>query len=155
MADNGRKLTHDEIASDVDVSAKEMRNGERRYRLSHPVTGISTSITSTLGVRRGGWQNAHRHLTTMREVYAIHEGWVVLAELGEDGGITYQRYQEGQTFAVGPTKNAHNLYVSARTIFATVKFGSEAGRTDWDPAPELDERLAQYTEPDVVWALGE
>lgn len=137
MSTNGIALP--DLPESVELKAKEMPNGEIRVRIAHAASGLSASITSNAEHHgAAGWQNSHRHLSDMKETYVVQAGWLVVATLDE---ITttplFEKYVAGSVFTLSGSE-AHNVYVSEGTIFATVKHGSKEGRKDWQPAPELD-----------------
>jgi len=148
MSGNGTAL--EDIPPSVKVTAKEMPNGEVRTRLAHSSSGLSCGITSTFEHHgASGWQNSHRHTSGIREIYVVQEGWIVIAELGEDEIVRYRRYGVGEVFTIS-TPDAHNVYVAADTVFACVKHGSKEGRKDWEPAPELDRIVEGIDEEELI-----
>ncbi|MES2931092.1 MAG: hypothetical protein V4682_00140 [Patescibacteria group bacterium] len=140
MSNNGIALP--DLPESVTLSAKEMESGEVRVRIAHAASGLSACITSNAEHHGAeGWQNSHRHLTDMKETYVVQEGWLVVVTLDE---ITttplFEKYEAGSVFTLSGGA-AHNVYVSAGTVFATMKHGSREGRNDWKSAPELDALL--------------
>lgn len=114
----------------------EMDNGEKRFRLS---TESGSSYILTLNSGESGWQNSHVHFRK-KEFYIVEKGWVLL--------ILWKKPEQPQVIRLGeddsclvPANISHNLFVSAGTVFHTVKYGSKD--TDWNACPELDELIRE------------
>lgn len=140
MSTNGIPLP--ELPESVTLKAKEMENGEVRVRIAHTPSGLSACITSNAEHHGAeGWQNSHRHLSGMTEVYAIATGWLVVATLDEPTGTAlFEKYEAGSHFTLSGHA-AHNVYVSPDTTFGTLKLGGQADNKDWVKASELDALL--------------
>ncbi|KND49410.1 MAG: hypothetical protein AB203_04420 [Parcubacteria bacterium C7867-008] len=132
----------------ITLRLKTMPNGERRAGLRHEESGLSVSITDTLSEGAGGWQNSHSHHSGIIEVYAVQVGWVVLAELIE-GDLQFKLHEAPCSFVVSAL-HPHNVFVGSETVFSTIKHGSAEGASDWDPAHDLDARLAIFPDSGTV-----
>jgi len=149
MSDNGIALP--DLPESVTLKAKEMPNGEVRVRITHAASALSGCITSNAEHHGAeGWQNSHRHLSGMKEIYAVAVGWLVVATLDElTTTPLFEKYEAGSTFILSGGA-AHNVYVSAGTSFGTLKFGSQQGSKDWVKAPELDLLLVDVDPEDFM-----
>lgn len=142
MQNNGTKLP--DVPDSISLNAKKMENGEVRVRIAHDASGLSAGITSNAEHHGAfGWQNSHRHLSDMQEIYALQTGCLVVATLSDASDKpVLKRYEAGSVFILSGG-HAHNVFVFEGSVFAVVKLGSSEGRKDWEPAPELDALLEQ------------
>lgn len=146
-----RQLDPEEIDDIVEIKGKLMENGEERVRISDRWGELSTCITRReTAVTVQGWQDSHRHSPGVTEIYGIAKGWLVLATLNQEDIVTYQRYEAPGHFVI-ESGDAHNVYVPAGALFATIKLGGtkgKRGKKDWTAAPKLDRIVMKVQEAD-------
>lgn len=115
----------------IQISGDEMKNGEKRFRLSSD----KSSYIRTEAGDRSVWQNSHYH-STQTEYFLVEKEEVVLATI-EKKKVVFRKYSEGDFFAVEPMM-PHNLKIGKNGLLHTVKCG---GVPDWNECPELDAYL--------------
>lgn len=127
-----RKLSQNELEKlGITTLHEMMDNGELRFRLN---ASDGSSYIRTVSCNEGAWQNAHYH-TTLREMYIIQSGWVVMVEV-IDGKLKFNKYSAGEYFVSTPLIH-HNLFVSANAVIHTVKYG-DLSVIDWVEDVELN-----------------
>lgn len=117
----------------------EMDNGEKRFRLTAK-TGSSYILTVNGG--EAGWQKSHVHFQK-KEFYIIEKGWALLVLWEKPREPKVIRLNADDSWLV-PANVAHNLFVSADSVFHTVKYGT--ADADWNGCPELDAWIFEQEE---------
>lgn len=125
----------------------QMDNGESKFRLNCSMDG--GSYYRTVAPDAGTWQNSHFHLAAT-ELYIVQTGWIAYAEIRADQ-LLVQLLREGDSVVFIP-KVHHNIYLSARSVIHTIKYGQSLFEQDWYASPELDE-LTRRINPEVLFKL--
>jgi len=130
----------------VSTAHQIMDNGEKRFRLAN---NDGSSYIRTEGSMYGSWQNSHYH-KHFNEVYIVEVGWIVYAELTEQGGVTMKFLEKNDSIIVSPLRH-HNIYMSSLAVTHVVKYGvTNIVNPDWFPSPQLDLLTKVISEPELV-----
>ena len=113
---------------------ERMSNGEMRFRL---FGAGGNGYVRTIAGNKGEWQYSHYH-RRVRETYIVQSGWMALAVWqGDRGELILTRYDPGQIVTTEPLLR-HNVFLPAKAVIHTVKYGSVSDEPDWHAAPEVD-----------------
>lgn len=130
----------------VDTVYQIMDNEDKRFRL---VNNDGSSYIRTEGSKNGSWQNSHYH-KHLNELYIVEDGWIVYAELTDQGGLSLKLMEKNDSFIVSPLLH-HNIYMSSLAVTHVVKYGGNNGvEPDWFPSPQLDRLTKDITESELV-----
>ncbi len=72
---------------------------------------------------------------------------MVYAEYEIEREFSLRLLESGESVTVNPHVH-HNIYLSAKTILHTIKYGNGISN-DWFPSPELDELTKQISESEI------
>jgi hypothetical protein len=121
------EIDPEEASSKYGISTAHhlLPNAERRFRL---LGRDGSAYIRTEAGDRGGWQESHYHASNY-ETFIVQHGWVAYAER-VDGANRISLFSERAVFTA-PPKIIHNIYMSARSVMHTVKYG-ECVQDDWN-----------------------
>ena len=131
----------------IEFNYEQMPNTELRFRLLGPDGGC---YVRTEASPEGSWQNSHSHDATF-ELYVIQAGWIAIAHMG-DIGVEINVYRENDHCVIRPHV-LHNVYMPARAVLHTVKYGGVKG--DWIACEELDKLTQHLSEQDILASARE
>lgn len=133
----------------ITTNHQQMPNGELRFRLIGP---DGSAYIRTVAGPKGGWQNSHYH-HQLRETYIVEKGWMVMAELDDDGALSFHKLNAGD-IRTSPVKRAHNVFLPAGAVIHTVKHCVQEKQDDWHPFPSLDELTKGLSEDELCALVG-
>lgn len=122
-----------------------MDNGELRFRLM----GADGNGYIRTVAERGGWQKSHSH-DEFKELYIVETGWMAIAVLDRASSEpTFKIYRPGQIYITNLSE-IHNVYLPAKAVIHTVKFGAAALKTTWKPDEQFDLKTRNIPETEIL-----